>query len=125
MMASPLLIRVSSDVEAQPGCLGDNLMRPHRTQAVAAWVAAFSRGLPNEQVRATRAPWDEIIDLSVHSRDDHAIKFTEACHRLNELRPSQAFRAAASDWVHRVVETRNWSAAKLVDAGIRTRLAEA
>jgi hypothetical protein len=94
-------------------------------QAVAAWVAAFSRGLPNEQVRATGAAWGEIIDLSVQSRDDHAIKFTEACHRLNELRPSPAFRAAASDWVHRVVETRNWSVAKLVDAGIRTRLAEA
>jgi hypothetical protein len=29
--------------------------------------------------------------------DDHAIKFTEACRRIDQLRPSPVFRAAAGD----------------------------
>jgi len=91
-------------------------------QAVAAWAAAFSSGLSNEEPPATNASWDEIIDLSVESGDEHAIKLTEACRRQETLRLSPVFRTAASDWVHRVVQTRNWSPAELIDAGIRTRL---
>ena len=93
-------------------------------QAVAAWTAAFSRGLRDEAVKEARESWDEIIDLSVDSGDDHAIKLTEACRRLEGLRPSPIFRVAASDWVHRVIETRNWDSEQLVAAGIRTRLSE-
>jgi hypothetical protein len=94
-------------------------------QAVAAWAAAFGSGLASEQTPQTTTPWDEIIDLSVESGDDHAIKFTEACHRIDQLRPSPVFRMAASDWVHRVVESCDWSANELVDAGIKTRLPDA
>jgi len=93
-------------------------------QAVAAWAAAFSRGLSDETFSATVEPWDEIIDLSVDSGDDHAIKFTEACHRMEGIRPSPVFRAAASDWVHRLIDTRAWSSEQLVNVGIRTRLSE-
>jgi hypothetical protein len=91
-------------------------------QAVAAWAAAFSSGLASERFPASPATWDDIIDLSVESGDDHAIKFTEACHRIDQLRPSPAFRVAAGDWVHRVIESRDWSVDELVDAGIKTRL---
>jgi glycyl-tRNA synthetase alpha subunit len=94
-------------------------------QAVAAWTAAFSSGLTSEQIQASTARWDEIIDLSVESGDDHAIKFTEACHRIEQLHSSPVFRVAASDWVHRVVKSRDWSADELVDAGIKTRLPDA
>jgi hypothetical protein len=94
-------------------------------QAVAAWAAAFSSGLASEQIQASTTPWDEVIDLSVKSGDDHAIKFTEACRRIDQIRPSPVFRAAASDWVHRVVESRDWSADELVNAGIKTRLPDA
>ena len=94
-------------------------------QAVAAWAAAFSSGLASEQIQASTVPWQEIIDLSVKSGDDHAIKFTEACRRIDQLHPSPVFRVAAGDWVHRVVESRNWSADELVDAGIKTRLPDA
>jgi hypothetical protein len=94
-------------------------------QAVAAWTAAFSSGLASEQIQASTTPWNEIIDLSVESGDDHAVKFTEACRRIDQLRPSPVFRAAAGDWVHRVVESRDWSADELVDAGIKTRLVDA
>jgi hypothetical protein len=94
-------------------------------QAVAAWTAAFSGGPASEQIQVSTPPWDEIIGLSVESGDDHAIKFTEACRRIDHLRPSPVFRAAAGDWVHRVVESRDWSADELVDAGIKTRLPDA
>lgn len=99
-----------------------NIAFAYTWQAVAAWAAAFSSGLSSSPLQRTREPWDLIIDLSVQSCDDHAIKFTEACWRLDAIRPSPAFRAAASDWVRRVVETRDWSAERLVAAGIRTRL---
>ena len=93
-------------------------------QAVAAWAAAFSSGLSQELPRAANASWDEIIDLSVESGDEHAIKLTEACRRQEALRPSPVFRAAACDWVHRVIETHDWSDAELIDVGIRTRLSD-
>ena len=48
----------------------------------------------------------------------------EACRRQEALRPSPVFRAAACDWVQRVVETRDWSPAELIEAGIRTRLSD-
>lgn len=91
-------------------------------QAVAAWTAAFSRGLSDEQFKATDESWDEIIDRSVDSGDDHAIKLTEACRRMEELRPSPVFRAVASDWVRRVIGARDWNSQLLVAAGIKTRL---
>jgi len=93
-------------------------------QAVAAWAAAFGSGLSDIEIEGTDESWDAIIDLSVESGDEHAIKLTEACRRMDGLRPSPAFRAAASDWVNRVVEAREWSAERLVDAGIRTRLSD-
>lgn len=93
-------------------------------QAVAAWSAAFSRNSSDEPCPTTDESWKTIIDLSVESGDAHAVKFTEACQRLERLRPSSAFRAAASDWSHRVIATRDWSPQRLVDAGMRTRLTD-
>jgi hypothetical protein len=93
-------------------------------QAVAAWAAAFSRGLQHEEFGQAGKSWDEIIELSVESGDDHAVKLTEACRRLERQRPSPAFRGAASDWVHRVIDTRGWNSERLVATGIRTRLSD-
>jgi hypothetical protein len=93
-------------------------------QAVAAWAAAFSSGLAGEQHEPAREAWDEIIDLAVDSGDDHAIKLAEACHRMEGHRASPIFRGAASDWVHRVMEARDWSSERLVASGIRTRLSD-
>ncbi|MGO4562692.1 questin oxidase family protein [Rhizobiales bacterium 3FA27D7] len=92
-------------------------------QALAAWASAYSRGLSADPLPTTAETWKTIIDLSVESGDDHAIKFAEACRRLERQYPSPVFRAAAADWVHRVVEARDWEPQQLVDAGIRTRLA--
>jgi len=94
-------------------------------QAVAAWAAAFSTGYKSGPIPTTNAGWDDIVDLAVESGDEHAIKLTEACRRLEALHPSPVFRAAADDWVRRVVESRAWSPQQLVEVGIRVRLPDA
>lgn len=93
-------------------------------QAIAAWAAAFGSGLPQEPPTASgaEAPWEEIIDRAIGGADEHAIKLTEACLRMEKNRPSQVFRAAAIDWVDRVNESRSWTSAARVNAGITTRL---
>lgn len=91
-------------------------------QAVAAWAAAFSTGYERGPTPTSDCEWDEIVDLAVESGDEHAIKLTEACRRLEALHPSPVFRAAADDWVRRVVHSRDWSPQELVEAGIRVRL---
>jgi hypothetical protein len=93
-------------------------------QAIAAWASAFSSGLSAELPRPVDASWDTIIDLSLQSGDEHAIKFTEACRRQESLRPSAVFRAAAKDWAQRVIESRERTPAELVRAGIRARLSD-
>ena len=94
-------------------------------QAVAAWTAAFSTGYKSGPTPTSDCGWDEIVDLAVESGDEHAIKLTEACRRLEALHPSPVFRAAADDWVRRVVDSRDWSPQELVEAGIRVRLRDA
>ena len=94
-------------------------------QAVAAWAAAFSTGYKSGPIPTTNAGWDDIVDLAVESGDEHAIKLTEACRRLEAFHPSPVFRAAADDWVRRVVESRAWSPQQLVEVGIRVRLPDA
>ena len=94
-------------------------------QAVAAWAAAFSSGFNGGPLPTTDAEWNEIVDLSVESGDEHAIKLTEACRRLEASHPSPVFRATADDWVHRVVESRAWTQQQLAEAGIRVRLPDA
>jgi len=90
--------------------------------AVAAWAAAFSSRLQTTRVPKIDASWASIIDRAVESGDEHAIKFTEACRRLEGRHPSPVFRAAADDWISRLAENRDWSPVELVEAGIRTRL---
>ena len=91
-------------------------------QAVAAWAAAFSSGDASDPPATTDAEWSDIVDLAVNSGEEHAIKLTEACRRLEVLHPSPVFRAAAYDWVRRVIDSRDWSPQELVEAGIRVRL---
>jgi hypothetical protein len=101
-----------------------NIAFAYMWQAVAAWAAAFGAGLSDEPPEPCHASWDDIIELAVSSGDEHAIKLTEACHRMEASCPSPAFRVAASDWVFRVLETSHLPPAALVEAGMRTRLTD-
>lgn len=90
-------------------------------QAVAAWAVAFGSGPPRRGPEPTRARWEEIAARAVSVGDEHAIKLTEACLRLDALAPCGAFRATAEDWMDRLTVSRTWSSRRLFEAGITTR----
>ena len=94
-------------------------------QTVAARAAAFSSGYNSSPTPTIDTEWNEIVDLAVDSGDEHAIKLTEACRRLETLCSSPEFRAAAGDWVRRLRDSRDWSPSERVDAGIGLRLQDA
>jgi hypothetical protein len=62
-------------------------------------VAARAPGVERDPVDIDD---DELIDRAVATRDEHAIKFTEACLREERLAPDPVFRAAASDLASRL-----------------------
>ena len=69
-------------------------------QACAALYAAFSlRNFDNGPLDAHGDGIDEqdVIEQAVASRDEHAIKFTEACLREYRVSYDPAFIAAARD----------------------------
>jgi hypothetical protein len=63
-------------------------------QACAAIYAVWGR--PPETVVASPRSREELVAAAVANGDEHAIKFTEACLRLDVVKPSPAYRAAAS-----------------------------
>jgi hypothetical protein len=65
-------------------------------QACAAIYAVFGRPPEAGDAEPSRASREELIGAAVKSGDEHAIKFTEACLRLDAMKPSPAYRAAAS-----------------------------
>jgi hypothetical protein len=65
-------------------------------QAACGLYAAFgSRPSPERPVEPPGESREALIDLAVASRDEHAIKFTEACLREHAERPSAVYLAAA------------------------------
>ncbi len=71
-------------------------------QAGAAIYAVFGKP-PQSEVEGPRASREALIAGAVKSGDEHAIKFTEACLRLDAVVPSPAFQAAAA----RAIELRS------------------
>jgi hypothetical protein len=74
-------------------------------QACAAIYATFGRhDVPATPDRYTDAPFDrdDLIDQAVSTRDEHAIKFTEACLREYALTPDPAFIVAAKEAIKRL-----------------------
>ena len=65
-------------------------------QAGAAIYAVFGKPLGSAEVRTPHATREALIAGAVKSGDEHAIKFTEACLRLDAAAPSPAFRSAAA-----------------------------
>jgi Questin oxidase-like len=64
-------------------------------QACAAMYAVWGRP-PELEAGPSRASREELIAAAVTNGDEHAIKFTEACLRLDAAKPSPAYRAAVS-----------------------------
>jgi hypothetical protein len=71
-------------------------------QACAAIYAAYGGGVPPGIDEAASVDRDDLIDRAVAARDEHAIKFTEACLREYTLTPDPAFLLAAEDAVRRL-----------------------
>jgi hypothetical protein len=74
-------------------------------QACASLYAAYAKGAPSAALAVDEpAAFDEqdLIDQAVAARDEHAIKFTEACLREYRLSGDTAFIAAAEDVVVRL-----------------------
>jgi hypothetical protein len=65
-------------------------------QASAAIYAVFGKPVAPLEAGSPPATREALIARAVKSGDEHAIKFTEACLRLDGAAPSPAFRAAAS-----------------------------
>ena len=65
-------------------------------QAGAAIYAVFGKPLGSGAVGTPHATREALIAGAVKSGDEHAIKFTEACLRLDAAAPSPVFRAATS-----------------------------
>jgi hypothetical protein len=66
-------------------------------QACAAIYSAYGRsGAAEDLPDAAIAP-DDLIERAVVARDEHAIKFTEACLREHGISGDSAFLSAASD----------------------------
>jgi hypothetical protein len=65
-------------------------------QASCGLYAAFGRSsVAAGEIEPLRESRDTLIDMAVANGDEHAIKFTEACLREYDLRPSPAYLAAA------------------------------
>jgi hypothetical protein len=65
-------------------------------QAGAALYAAFGSAPPLAgEVEPPREGGDDLVERAIAHGDEHAIKFTEACLRLDALAPSPVYAAAA------------------------------
>jgi len=69
----------------------------------AAGVYAASGGVPGAPApEEASGRFEDLIDRAIATRDEHAIKFTEACRREHALNPKPVYLAAARDAVARL-----------------------
>jgi hypothetical protein len=71
-------------------------------QACAAIYAAYARNEPPAVPGHVAFDADELVEQAVRARDEHAIKFTEACLKEHALSGDPAFIVAAEDAVRRL-----------------------
>jgi hypothetical protein len=71
-------------------------------QVAAALYAISGGGSTNAAPDAKRIEHDDLIDRAVASREEHAIKFTEACLREHALNPNPIYLQAAQDALGRL-----------------------
>jgi questin oxidase-like protein len=71
-------------------------------QASAALYSISGGGSPNALPAAKEIKRDDLIDRAVATREEHAIKFTEACLREHALNPNPIYLQAAQDALGRL-----------------------
>jgi len=70
-------------------------------QAGCALYCAFATTALAPPITAKPPPADDLLDRALRTKDEHAIKLTEACLREESACPHPVFRAAADDVIHR------------------------
>ena len=78
------------------------LLLRYAWQAAAALYAAFSHASVSAPTVAVPSDPNALIDAAVATRDEHAIKFTEACLREHAQRPGVGYLEAAGRVVGRL-----------------------
>jgi hypothetical protein len=71
-------------------------------QLAAALYSISGAGADNNTPKTKEIKRDELIDRAVASREEHAIKFTEACLREHKLNPTPVYLQAADDALERI-----------------------
>jgi hypothetical protein len=71
-------------------------------QSAAGMYAALSRARSAAALPAAADDWDALVDRALATRDEHAIKFGEACRREDAVRPAAVYRHAARDAADRL-----------------------
>ena len=71
-------------------------------QIAAALYSISSIGSSNSLPETKEIKRDDLIDRAVASREEHAVKFTEACLREYALNPKQIYLQAARDSLERI-----------------------
>jgi hypothetical protein len=94
-------------------------------QAVAASTAAFGCASVDaepfsEDLEFGPADIANVRARSIDTRDEHAIKFFDACLRETVLNPEPVYLRAAHDWTSRLLEARTWSHEQRIAAGLAT-----
>ena len=71
-------------------------------QLAAALYSISGAGAGNNRPKTKELKRDDLIDRAVASREEHAIKFTEACLREHKLNPTPVYLQAADDALERI-----------------------
>lgn len=71
-------------------------------QTAAALYSVFGTGATDNLVEAKEIKRDDLIERAVASREEHSIKFTEACLREYAINPKTVYLEAARDAVERI-----------------------
>lgn len=71
-------------------------------QAGAAISTAYAVDRVLPQVLAAEEDWESLLSRAVETRDEHAIKFVDACRLEDEIRSNSVYFAAAADACERL-----------------------
>ncbi len=92
-VTAPSAIRLVAP-HVSPGTI--SVVERYAWQAAAALYTVFGQEGEGTACESFKTEWPEIIERAMLSKDEHAIKFTEACMREHMISPKPIYLAAAS-----------------------------